>query len=67
MYFDSFAAALAMDGHGPYVWSAYALTLVVIALLILLPIVRKRRLLRELRGEHRRNRQAESRSSVESS
>ncbi|EED32785.1 putative heme exporter protein CcmD [gamma proteobacterium NOR5-3] len=65
MYFDSVAAALVMDGHGPYVWSAYGITLTVIALLVLLPIVSKRRLLRELRGEHRRNRQSESRSSVE--
>lgn len=65
MYFDSLAAALTMDGHGPYVWSAYAITLTVMALLIVSPIIRKRRLLRELRGEHRRNRQSESRSSVE--
>jgi len=65
MYFDSVAAALTMDGHGPYVWSAYAITLIVIAVLVLSPIIRKRRLLRELRGELRRNRQSESRSSVE--
>ncbi|WOJ93983.1 heme exporter protein CcmD [Congregibacter variabilis] len=65
MYFDSVAAALTMDGHGPYVWSAYAITLAVMSLLILSPLIRKRRLLRELRGEHRRNRQSETRSSVE--
>lgn len=65
MYFDSFAAALAMDGHGPYVWSAYALTLTVLTVLVLLPVFRKRRLLRELRGEYRRSSQTESRTSVE--
>lgn len=65
MYFDSLTAALTMDGHGPYVWSAYAITVTVMVLLIVSPIIRKRRLLRELRGEYRRNRQSESRASVE--
>ena len=55
MYFDSVAAALAMNGHGAYVWSAYALTLVVLAYLLTWPLRRQRRLLRELRGEARRN------------
>ena len=36
MYFESLAAALAMDGHGPYVWAAYGLTLTVIAVLVAL-------------------------------
>ncbi|WP_439100538.1 heme exporter protein CcmD [Congregibacter sp.] len=60
MYFDSVSAALAMDGHGPYVWAAYGLTLVVLSLLILSPAMRKRRLLRELRGEYRRQQQKEA-------
>ncbi|CBL45079.1 Heme exporter protein D [gamma proteobacterium HdN1] len=30
MYFDSFADFVAMGTHGPYVWSAYALTLIVV-------------------------------------
>ena len=79
MYFESFAAALAMDGHGPYVWAAYSITLTVVALLVLRPLVRKRRLMIELRGEYRReqmhqgmhehlrNSTLESPSSVESS
>ena len=65
MYFESLAAALVMDGHGAYVWSAYGITLAVISLLIVLPMFRKRRLLRELRGEYRRGNQSESHSSVE--
>ncbi|MFK8041705.1 heme exporter protein CcmD [Congregibacter sp.] len=65
MYFDSVSAALAMDGHGPYVWAAYGLSLAVIAMLIMAPVLRKRRLLRELRGEYRRRQQSESASSVE--
>lgn len=60
MYFDNVAAALTMDGHGPYVWGAYGLALAVIALLVASPLNRKRRLIQELRGEHRRNRQSES-------
>ncbi|WP_439106758.1 heme exporter protein CcmD [Congregibacter sp.] len=65
MYFESLAAALAMDGHGPYVWAAYGLTLTVIAVLVASPLIRKRRLLRELRGEYRRSQQSEASSNVE--
>lgn len=54
MYFDSLRAALLMDGHGAYVWSAYALALLVLLLLIVHPRRRQRRLLREVRGEMRR-------------
>ncbi|PLW67366.1 heme exporter protein CcmD [Pseudohalioglobus lutimaris] len=60
MYFDSFAAMLSMDGHGAYVWSAYAITLVVVGALLLVPLRRQRRLLTELSGELRRNRGAPS-------
>ena len=57
MYFESLQAALAMDGHGGYVWSAYALSLLVLAFLLATPWRRQRRLLRELRGERRRREQ----------
>jgi len=30
MSFDSFSAFIHMGGHGPFVWSAYAITLVVL-------------------------------------
>ena len=43
MYFDSLTAAWDMAGHGPYVWSAYAITLAVVASLIILPHRRARR------------------------
>ncbi|GGC97814.1 heme exporter protein CcmD [Halopseudomonas salina] len=36
---------LAMDGHGPYVWSAYAITFVVLALNLVQPWVARRRLI----------------------
>jgi heme exporter protein D len=54
MYFDSLQAALAMDGHGAYVWSAYGITVVVLAIIFLRPLLARRRLLRELRLEQRR-------------
>lgn len=37
---------LAMGGHGPYVWSAYLITLVVLALNIVQPALAKRNLLK---------------------
>lgn len=54
MYFESFAAALAMDGHGVYVWSAYAISVVVLAYLIWSPLRRRKVIEKQLRGEFRR-------------
>ena len=60
MYFDSFGAALAMAGHGAYVWSAYAISLVVVALILLVPLRRQRRFLRRLAGEQKRQPQGQT-------
>jgi heme exporter protein D len=65
MYFDSVAAALTMDGHGAYVWSAYALSLLVLVYVVSAPLRRQRNLLRELRGEARRNADRSLRNDVE--
>lgn len=54
MYFDSLGAMLHMDGHGSYVWSAYLITLIVLAMLLLVPRRRQRRILQQLDGELRR-------------
>ncbi len=54
MYFDSLGAILHMDGHGSYVWSAYLITLIVLAMLLLVPRRRQRRILQQLDGELRR-------------
>ena len=51
MYFDSLSAAMTMGGHGGYVWSAYAITFVVLAVVILRPILSSRRLRRDIRAE----------------
>lgn len=47
MQFDSLAAFWTMEGHGPYVWSVYALALVILVSLAVAPLLRKRRFLRE--------------------
>jgi heme exporter protein D len=67
MYFDSLSAVLTMDGHGAYVWSAYALTLLVVIYLVISPGRRQRRMLRELRGEIRRKQQHATPRGTESS
>ena len=51
MYFDSLSAAMTMGGHGGYVWSAYAITFVVLGVVIFRPILSSRRLRRDIRLE----------------
>jgi heme exporter protein D len=48
LYFESMAALWAMDGHGIFVWSSYAVALLVVVALLLLPMRRERRLRRRL-------------------
>lgn len=55
MYFESLAAALQMDGHGAFVWSAYLITLGVIFFILYAPRRRERRFLRQLEGQIRRS------------
>ena len=47
MQFENLNALLAMDGHGPFVWSAYAIALIVLVAIAWLPLARQRRFLRE--------------------
>lgn len=60
MYFDSLGAALSMDGHGAYVWSAYAISLLVLVLLVRAPRRRQQRFLRHLAGEQKRRQQGQT-------
>jgi heme exporter protein D len=55
MYFTTLESALAMDGHGAFVWSAYGVTLVVVIYLLLAPGRRQRNILRNLRSEIQRS------------
>lgn len=52
MRFDSLADFIAMGGHGPFVWSAYGIALVVIAFNFVWPIVLRKRNLSRLRQQH---------------
>ncbi|WP_226667198.1 heme exporter protein CcmD [Microbulbifer aggregans] len=45
--FDSLAAFLAMNGHGPYVWAAYLVAVAVLVALAVTPAMRQRRMVRE--------------------
>jgi heme exporter protein D len=49
VYFANLQELWAMAGHGPYVWSAYALVLLVIVLQVRAPLARRRALLQQVR------------------
>ena len=55
MYFESLSAVWYMDGHGFYVWLAYALTLLPLVIMIWLPLKRMRQHWRWLQAEQRRS------------
>ena len=56
MYFDSFDALLTMDGHGAFVWTAYLITIAVLAAILITPGLRRKKFLRQLSGELKRSR-----------
>jgi len=61
MQFDSLSALLQMNGHGPYVWSAYLISAITLAIIIVAPLQRSRRIVAELKaGEQRRAARARS-------
>lgn len=62
MQFDSLAALLQMGGHGPYVWSAYGISLLVLLVNALLPGWRRAAFLREVQGESQGESQGEAQS-----
>ncbi len=47
MSFASFSEFLAMGHHGVYVWTAYGISLAVLALNVALPVLARRRYLQE--------------------
>ncbi|PAU65698.1 heme exporter protein CcmD [Pseudomonas sp. PIC25] len=57
MSFDSFADFIAMGSHGPYVWSAYGISLAVLVINVAVPLLARRRYLLD---EARRLRREES-------
>ena len=59
MAFETFADFMAMGKHGPYVWSAYGITLLVVVANILAPIIRRKGLVEEIKRKAKQE-QAES-------
>jgi heme exporter protein D len=55
MYFDSLQALLVMDGHGAYVWAAYAVSIAVIAVALIVPMRRRKSFLLQLSAERKRS------------
>jgi heme exporter protein D len=49
--FESVAAALAMDGHGVYVWTVVAVSAAVIVAMLLMPVLSSRRQLERHRHD----------------
>lgn len=66
MYFDSLHALLDMDGHGVYVWTAYAVAVLVIAWLMVAPFRRRWRLMSAIRAGQRREAAAAERRLAQS-
>ena len=58
MAFDSISELLYMQGHGGYVWAAYALTAVALFYNAIAPGMRRRRLARQLALQRARQRLA---------
>ncbi|SDU12160.1 heme exporter protein CcmD [Halopseudomonas salegens] len=44
----------AMDGHGPYVWASYVITLAILALNVVQPWLARKRLIKETARRRRR-------------
>lgn len=61
-YFYSFQEFLAMGEHGPYVWSTWGITVLVIIGFILYSLNQRRRLIKELKVQHARQQQRKQRS-----
>ena len=59
MHFESLSAALAMEGHGPYVWAVVLVAVLVVMYLLLAPILRSKRIILEQRGVLRRQQREE--------
>jgi heme exporter protein D len=59
--FDSFAEALAMGGHGAYVWFVYGAACLVVILLLAGPVLRNHRIIREQRSHLRREKALKTR------
>ena len=51
MYFSNLVELWNMAGHGPYVWSAYAISFIVLAAIIVIPAKHYRQQLKHIRQQ----------------
>ncbi len=54
---NSFAEFLGMGGYGMYVWPAYGIAFVVLLLNVVLPLIQRKQLLRDLALKQKRKQQ----------
>lgn len=66
MFFDSFSALATMDGHGPYVWFSYGVSLLVLVALVLGAGQRRRAVEQRIQAMVRRERASHRPSSTNS-
>ena len=59
MYFESFEAFLAMGKHGPYVWTAYGFSLVLLGVELVRAWRRHGQVVQQIRRQQRRESQTE--------
>lgn len=45
--FENLADFIAMNGHGPFVWAAYAITLAALIFLVVSPVLQKKAFLKQ--------------------
>lgn len=55
MAFESFSSLIEMKGHGVYVWSSVAFACVVLGLNLLVPWLKSRKLVIQLKDEPKQN------------
>ena len=60
LYFDSVADALAMSGHGVFVWGAYIISFVIIFFVLMRPVMSIRTLNAGIRQEALRKQSAQA-------
>ncbi|MDG2036506.1 MAG: heme exporter protein CcmD [Pseudomonadales bacterium] len=51
MYFDNLADLWSMAGHGPYVWSAYAISFIVLLGTVVIPAKKYQKQLAQIRKQ----------------
>jgi heme exporter protein D len=61
--FDTLAELWAMNGHGPYVWASYGITLAALLVLVIYPLYQQKKFLKDTALREERIRRAQKASS----